>query len=535
MRSVVSKLFVGAACCFCLVGCRPPDRADLVIANGTEPESLDPAIVTGVSEMRITKALFEGLLRLDGRTGRPIPALAERFEISDDGTSYTFYLRTNALWSTGEPITAEDVVYSWRRALSPATAADYAGQLFYIRNAEEFYAGTVPAQDLGVTATSPHLVRVDLIHPLVFFPDLCCFPILAVVPRSAIEQLGDRWLSASPLPCSGPFALETWRLNDKVRLRKNSHYYAAAQTHCEVIDLLPVGSPNTALNLYETGLADIVWDKDLLPTELVDVLSKRPDWHTFDYLGTYFYRFNVTRKPFHDARVRRAFAMATDKERLVRKLTSCGERPAWHFVPHGVANYESPKGLAFNPDEGRRLLAEAGYPAGKGFPLVRYSFFSAAGGGAKMQGKIAVELRDMWREVLGVTVELRQIERKVFYSAQSRLDFDMSASSWVGDYNDPNTFLDLYLGASGNNRTGWKNPQYDSLIREANRQTNTVGRAALFKQAEHLLVAEEVPVVPLYFYAGFNLYDTNRVQGIHANILDEHPLQDIAVLKRRQP
>lgn len=525
-------LLLVSAALLLLPACRPAPRADLVIVNGTEPESLDPAIVTGVSEMRITKALFEGLLRLDGRTGHPIPALAERFDVSPDGTSYTFHLRTNAQWSTGTLITAEDVVYSWRRALSPSTAADYAGQLFYIRNAEQFYAGTARPEELGVTAVGTHVVRVNLIHPLVFFPDLCCFPILAVVPRSVIEQLGDRWLSATPLPCSGPYALDSWRLNDKVRLRKNRFYYDASRTQSEVIDVLPVGSPNTALNLYETGLADVVWDKDLLPTELVDVLRNRPDWHTFDYLGTYFYRFNVTRKPFDDARVRRAFALATDKERLVRKLTSCGERPARHFVPAGVANYDSPEGLGFDPQAARQLLADAGYPAGKGFPQVRYSFFSAAGGGAKMQGKIAVELRDMWSEALGVTVELRQIERKVFYSAQSRLDFDMSASSWVGDYNDANTFLDLYLSASGNNRTGWKNPAYDSLIREANRQTNTTKRAALFKEAEHLLVADEVPVVPLYFYAGFNLFDTNRIHGIFPNILDEHPLQEISVTKQ---
>lgn len=515
-----------------LNGCAPDPSANLVIANGTEPESLDPAIVTGVSEMRITKALFEGLLRLDGRTGRPSPGLAEAFDVSPDGATYTFHLRTNACWSTGEPITADDVVFSWTRALSPATAADYAGQLFYIRNAEKFYAGKASAGELGIRAVGPYMVRVELIHPLVFFPDLCCFPILAVVPRQAIEALGDRWLSQRPLPCSGPYQLDDWRLNHKVRLRKNPHYWDAAHTGCAVVDLLPVGSPNTALNLYDAGLAHIVWDKDLLPTELVEVLSRRPDWHTFDYLGAYFYRFNVTRKPFQDARVRRAFALATDRERLVRRLTSCGEKPAAHFVPDGVANYESPEGLRYDPEQARKLLAEAGYAGGAGFPEVRYSYFSAAGGGAKMQGKIAIELRDMWREVLGVTVELRQIERKVFYSAQSRLDFDMSASSWVGDYNDANTFLDLYLSNSGNNRTGWQNSQYDSLIREANSQTDQAKRAELFKQAEHLLVAEEVPVVPLYFYAGFNLYDTNVVQGIYPNLLDEHPLQDITVLAR---
>jgi oligopeptide transport system substrate-binding protein len=513
-------------------GCRPEAPADLVIANGTEPESLDPAIITGVSEMRISKALFEGLTRLDGVTGRPAPGLAEHWDTSPDGKVYTFHLRTNAAWSTGERITSADVLFSWVRALSPETAADYAGQLFYIRNAEEFYTGAIkdPAQ-LGIRALDERRFQVELKYPLAFFLDLCAFPTLGVVPRKIIEADGDRWLSHKPLPCSGPYSLVEWRLNDKVRIRKNPFYWDAANTRSELIDLLPVGSPNTALNLYETGVADIVWDKELVPTDLMDVIRTRRDYHSFDFLGAYFYRFNVTRKPFDDARVRRAFALATDKERIVRKLTLAGEKPADHFVPDGVANYEPPKGLSFNPQAARELLSQAGFPEGKGFPRTQYSFFSAAGGAAKIQGKIAVELREMWRQELGVEIELRQIERKVFYAAQSRLDYDISASSWVGDYNDANTFLDLYTSNSGNNRTGWKNPRYDRLLQEANSCQDLAQRAQIFQQAERLLVVEEAPIVPMYFYVGFSLFDTNKIAGIYPNVLDEHPLQMIYRLR----
>ena len=510
-----------------LNACRPEPAADLVIVNGGEPESLDPAIVTLAADMRITKALFEGLLRLDGETGRPVPGWAESWDLSPDGKIYTFHLRSNAMWSTGEPLTAEDVLYSWRRALNPATAADYAGQLFYIRNAEAFYTGKLkdPAQ-LGLQAVDAHTFRVELNYPLAFFLDLCCFPTLAIVPRQAIERRGDRWLAARPLPSSGPYELGAWRLNDKVRLRKNPRYWDAARTRSELVDVLPTASPNTALNLYETGVADIIWDKDLVPIELMDVLRKRPDFHNFDFLGTYFYRFNVTRKPFDDPRVRKAFALATDRERIVRKLTFGGEKPAFHFVPEGVANYQSPPGLRFDPARGRELLAQAGYPGGKGFPRFQYLFFSAAGG-AKLQGQIAVELQQMWRDELGVDMQLRQIERKIFYAAQSHLDYDVAASSWVGDYNDANTFLDLYTSDSGNNRTGWKNPRYDNLILEANRLTDLNRRAELFRQAESLLIAEDVPIVPLYFYAGFVYFNDNRIKGIYPNILDEHPIQDI--------
>ncbi len=500
----------------------------MVIVNGAEPESLDPAIVTGVPEMRITKALFDGLTKLDAHTARPVPALAASWEVSTNGRVFTFHLRANAVWSTGQPITAADVVWSWQRALSPTTASDYAGQLFCIKGAEDFYNGKVkdPAQ-LGVRALDARTLQVELNQPLAFFLDLCACPVLAVVPRPTIEKYGDRWLHARPLPTSGAFLLGYWRLNDRVRLVRNPRYWEADRTMSSIIDVLPTGSPSTALNLYETGIAHIVWDKDLVPAELLDVLMRRPDFHSFDFLGTYFLRFNVTRPPFTDARVRRAFALGTDRARLVKKLFRSGEKPAYHFVPDGTANYQPPEGLHFDPDHARKLLAEAGFPGGKGFPRVQYAYPAAAGGAAKMQGKIAIELQQMWHDTLGVDVDLRQIERKIFYNAQSRLDFDLSGSSWIGDYNDANTFLDLFTSDSGNNRTGWKNARYDDLIRDANMQTDLKRRAEIFREAETLLVSEEAPIVPLYFFEGFNYFDPSKVGGIWQNLLDEHPMQYI--------
>jgi len=516
-----------------LSGCaRREPPADITICNANEPESLDPHIVTGISEMRITKALFDGLTKLEPRQATPVPALAERWEVSPDGRTYTFHLRSNAVWSTGEPITAGDVVWSWFRALSPATAGDYAGQLFYIKGAEDWYNGVITNRSqVGIRALDDRTVQIELNSPLAFFLELCSFPTLAVVPRQAIEKHGDRWLHARPLPTSGAFTLGAWRVNDKVRLLRNPRYWDAANTASEIIDILPTSSPNTALNLYETGVADIVWDKDLVPTELMDVLAQRPDFHSFTYLGTYYYRFNVTRPPFNDPRVRLAFALATDKQRIIAKLTKGAEKAAAHYVPEGVANYTSPPGLKHDPKAARKLLAAAGYPDGKGFPRVNYTFFGAAGGGAKLHGKVGIELQQMWRDALGVEVELRQIERKVFYSSQSKLDYDLSMSSWIGDYNDANTFLDMFMSNSGNNRTGWKNERYDALIREANQQTDLKKRAEIFRQAEKILVVDEPPIVPLYFYAGFNYFDPEKIGGIWQNILDEHPMQYI--YKRR--
>ncbi len=512
-----------------LHGCqRSADRADIVIINGSEPESLDPAIATVQGDLRLVRALFEGVVRLNPRTAEPEPGLAARWEISSDGRVYTFFLRSNLVWSTGEPITSEDVVYSWRRVLNPATAADYAGQLYFVRNGREFNTGRIrdPAE-LGILAIDPHTVRVELVSPTPFFLALCTFPTLAVVPRQAIEKHGDRWVLGRPLPVNGPYTLDYWQLQDRVRMRKNPRYWDAAATRTEVVDFLSMDSANTALNLYETGQADILWDKSLVPSEVLDVLRQRPDCHQFSYLGTFFLRINVTRPPYTNALVRRALALAIDRRRIVERITRGGEQPARHLTPRGIPGYEPPDGLDHNLTAARRALADAGYPGGRGFPTLRYLLTNP-----RVEQQIAVELQSMWQE-LGLRVELRQNEMKVYQSAQTALDYDVSRSSWVGDYNDPNTFLELFMSDNGNNRTGWKNPKYDRLMTEANSQINSVRRASLLREAERLLVEDELPIVPVYFYSGLNFYDGTKIDGVHTNLVDEHPIQAIGRVKPR--
>jgi oligopeptide transport system substrate-binding protein len=532
LRSAFFCLLISTVC-FLNAGCmhrEPP--ADLTILNGAEPETLDPALLTGQPEMRIVIGMFEGLMRFDPRTARPIPGLAGSVDLSPDGRTYTFHLRTNLVWSTGQPITADDVLYSWIRVLNPATASDYAGQLYYLRNGEAFNTGKIKDPSLvGIHVLDKFTVRVELNHPTPFFLDVCALPVTYIVPRQTIEKYGDRWIMAKPLPSSGPYELVYWRLNDKVRLKKNPRYWDAAHTRSDIIDLLPVGSPSAALNLYMNGQADIVWDKELVPTELVDLLLKRADFHKFDYLGTYFIRFNVTRKPFDDPRVRQALALAIDKERIVTKITRAGEQPASHLVPDGTANYLPVGGLGYDPDRARKLLAEAGYPGGRGFPRFEYMFNAAAGGAAEMHQNIAIELQQMWRDELGIHMDLRQLEWKVYLNAMDHLDYSLARSSWIGDYNDPQTFLGMFTSNDGNNRTGWKSATYDALITEANEQTDLKKRAELFQQAETMLVSNQVPIIPLFFYVGINYFDTNKIQGVYENILDDHPLQYIRKVK----
>ena len=517
-----------------LAGCsRPEPPADLTIINSVEPESLDPAIIVAQADMRVVQGLFEGLTRLEPVQARAVPGLAQNWEISSDGLTYTFHLRPNLKWSTGGGISSTDVVYSWIRALKPQTASRYAGQLYYLTNAEAFNAGSIKNPDLvGVHAVDPLTVRVQLHSPTAFFLDLCAFPTLAVVPRQWIEKYGDHWLTHQPLPVSGAYELAEWRLNDRIRLVKNPNYWDAAHTRSRVIDFLPVGSASTALNLYMSGQADVVWDKSMIPSQLLDLLLKRPDFHSFGYLGTYFIRFNTTRKPFDDPRVRQALALAVDKDWIVKKITRAGEKTTSHLVPDGTRDYTSPEGLGHDVARARQLLAEAGYPGGRGFPRFEYLFDGSAGAGGNIHESIALELQQMWREALGIQMDLRQVETQVFWGMQSRLDYTLARSSWIADYDDANTFLGMFVTGDGNNETGWGNPRYDSLVHEANQTVDPLKREHLFQQAETILIRDAVPIIPLYIYVGVNYFDTNKVRGIYENVLDDHPLQWIVKVKK---
>jgi oligopeptide transport system substrate-binding protein len=502
-------------------GCSRQPRADLVFLNGAEPETLDPALITGQPEGRVANALFEGLLAFD-QSGKPQPGMAERWEVSGDGRVYTFTLREGLMWSDGTPLTARDFVESWRRTLDPATASEYAYQLHYIKNARAFNEGESSDFALvGVSSPDERTLRVELENPTPFFPDLCAFVTLLPVPLHIIDEHGDDWIKPGRLVSNGAYVLESWRLNDRIRLRKNPRYWNADAVAMETIDVIPVSKANTAFNLYASGQADLMMDKGLVPPALLGEIKERDDFHAAPFLGTYFLRYNCVKGPFTDTRVRRAFSLVIDKPSIVERITRAGELPADSFVPPGAGGY-----VPFDEcggrdvEEARRLLAEAGYPEGRGFPMVNYLYSEG-----ELNEAIAIELQSMWRQLLGVNVQLLRQEWKVYLNSMSRLDYDIARSSWVGDYPDPNTFLDLFVTGGGNNRTGWSDPRYDQLIAEAAAETNPPRRYEILREAEKLLVCEEMPVCPLYFYVGIQLYDANRLGGIEGNVLDEHPLK----------
>jgi len=508
---------------FGVLSCSPRhERAELVFINGAEPETLDPALITGQPEGRVVNALFEGLLRFD-RHGRSTPGAAASWEVSPDHLTYTFHLRTDAKWSDGQPVTARDFVESWRRTLDPVTASAYSYQLFAVKGAEAFATGKEKDfAKVGVEATDPLTLKVTLARPTPYFLDLCAFPTLYPVRVDLIARYGDDWVKPGRLVGNGGFVLEDWRINDSIRLKKNPLYWDAGHVQLGSVDVLPISKANVAYNFYAAGQADLIMDKGLAPPSLLDALKSRPDFHAAPFLGTFFLRFNCAKGPFTDPRVRKAFSMAIDRKRITDKITRAGESTALSFVPPGIPGYSAPSGLTEGSTAAAQLLAEAGYPGGKGFPLTTYLYSEG-----ELNEGVAIELQSMWKEALGVSIQLARQEWKVYLNSLGSLDFGIARSSWVGDYPDPNTFLDLFLSESGNNRTGWKSTHYDDLIHQAAAETDPKVRFSTLKKAEEYLIREGVPIAPLFFYVGIQLYDPMRIGGIESNVLDEHPLREI--------
>jgi oligopeptide transport system substrate-binding protein len=521
INSALRLLLVSAFLALCGCG-RLPDRAELVFINGAEPELLDPAIVTAQASGRVMYALYEGLCAYNEK-GVAQPGVAERWDISGDGLRYTFHLRPNAMWSNGDPVTADDFYYSWKRILLPETGAEYAYQLHYLRNAKDFNEGKIKDfNEVGLRVINPATLEVTLENPTPFFLDLTAFSTLLPVHRPTVERYTDWSSNPAHFMGNGPFLLRDWRSFDRVRLVRNPRFWDEANVKMKSVDILPAARSITAYNFYATGLADLIMDKNLAPTPLLGELKKRRDFHAAPFLGTYFMRFNVKRKPFNDPRVRKAFSLVIDKEYLVQHITRAGETPATSYVPPGAgAGYEPPPGYARNTDEARKLLAEAGFPEGRGFPVVYYLYRSDL----DVDQDLAVEMQGMFRRELGVNVQLARQEWTVLLNSQTTLDYDFTRSTWVGDYNDPNTFLDMYVTDGGNNNTGWSNKRYDELIAAAAKENDRDKRFAIFREAEKMLVTDEAPVCPLYYFVNVQFYDPDRLGGIEANLLDEHPIK----------
>lgn len=519
MKTLLITLLLPLAVIICIIVAVPHhDDADFTFVNGPEPETIDPPLATGSIEARIIDTLFEGLTSYNPKDLSPMPGIAESWVISDDGLQYTFTMRRSS-WSNGEPLTAHDIVYSWRRALQPETAADYAYQLYYIKNARQFNEGVIKDfTAVGVQAIDDYTLLVTLQNPTPFFINLTSFPTLMPVNRGCIERYGDNWTRPENIVTNGPFILAGWKINQYLLLNKNPLYWDADSVRLATVKALTVESINTGFNIYESGNADMI---GAVPLPLIDVLDKRGDFHSSVYLAVYFYRFNVTAPPFNDPRVRKAFNYAVDKESIVRYVTKGGEIPARTFVPAGIPGYLPPDGQGYDVDKAKTLLAEAGYPNGENFPEIELIYNTS-----EANKDIAEALQQMLKKNLNVNLRILNQEWKVFLNTTKNLNYQMCRSSWIGDYVDPNTFLDMFVTGGGNNRTGWGSKEYDSLIKAAAGEPDTKKRFALLTKAEGILVEDELPVMPIFFYVSHNMYRDN-VKGIYPNVLNIHPVKGI--------
>ncbi|HZO09477.1 MAG TPA: peptide ABC transporter substrate-binding protein [Myxococcota bacterium] len=504
------------------------ERADCAFVNGAEPATLDPAAITAIPEGRIVRALFEGLVVRDPATLEPRPGVAESWEVSPDGLLWTFHLRQGAVWTDGERVTARDFAFSFERLLDPRTAAGYASQLYCVEGARAFATEVdergAPRRSfdtVAIRAEDPSTLTVRLEHPFAPFLDVLACPQLAPVSERQLAAMRERfpstwtveWLRPEHLVTNGPFRLLERRANDRIRLGRFAGYWDAAHVAMETIDALAVEHASTALNLYLTG--EVAW-VDQVPADLADRLSKREDFRSAAFLGTYFYRVNVSRAPFDDPRVRRALALAIDREAIVRKVTRCGEQPLYACVPPGFGSFAGAPmrhaaSFAEDVEEARKLLKECG----RTLPPIAIHYNTR-----ELNRDVAEVIADSWRRNLGVSARLENQEWRVFLDTQKKIAYDVSRSSWIADYADPFGFLEIFTSGNENNRTGWGDARYDELLRRAAAALEPE-RSELLREAESILM-EALPILPIYAYASKNLVDP-RLQGFFENALDEHP------------
>lgn len=485
-----------------------------------DPATLDPALMTGSAEIMLADALFEGLTARHPRDLSPQPGLAEKWDVSEDGLTYTFHLRP-AKWSNGEPLTAHDFAYSWRRALAPKTGAEYAYLLYCIKNAEAFNSGKTTVPDsVAVTAPDEATLQVVLERPTAYFLELTAFPILAPVSRTCVENHAGQWTRPENMVCNGAFVLKQQRQQQDLSLARNPLYWGAANVKLEEIRALVVRSEDTAFRMYHAGELD--WLRGM-PAAKIERMKGREDYRCGPHLGTEFYRFNVTKPPLDDVRVRKALSLAIDRAVICKHIRKRGEQAARSFAPTFTPNYEPAQGLGTDVATAQKLLAEAGYPGGKGFPKLEILYNTSDD-----RKKVALAVQDMWQKNLGIEVAMLNQEWKIYLANMKNLQYDVARSSWVADYADANTFLEIFISESGNNRTGWAEERYDKLIAEAAQTVDAAERRQLLRKAESVLLNEGVPIAPLYFYTNVYLLSP-KVKGFHHNVLDLHPFKSIEI------
>jgi oligopeptide transport system substrate-binding protein len=488
----------------------------------TEPEYLDPTLCAEISGLRIVMNLFEGLTCFPPDDGPARPAVATHWEVDESGTLWTFHLREDAVWSDGTPLTAEDFVYAWRRAVDPANSSKVAQYLWYIRNGRSITSGRLPPTKLGVTALDDHTLMVELEEPTPYLLDLVAFPGFAPVPRHVVGAKGSRWVRPENMVTNGPYTLSEWAPLDHITLQRNPLYFDADDVELERVEVFISDDSATRYKMYVAG--EIDWLFQLPAAYIPSLKHKRTDFHIAPYLATYFYTCNLSRPPLDDSRVRKALNLAIDKETIVQYVTKAEEDPATSLVPP-MPNYTGPMGGTFDPDQARRLLADAGYPNGVGFPTIQMSFNAM-----DVHELVAQVIQEMWKTHLNITVELQSMQWKVYLQRMQVGDFDLARSGWIGDYPDPMAFLETFDCGASNNNARYCNRDFEALLNQVRSEEDATRRRKLLYDAEEILI-QDLPLIPIFHYSLPYLLRED-VEGFEENTRDFHLAK---YMRRRSP
>jgi oligopeptide transport system substrate-binding protein len=500
----------------------------LRVGNGSEPQDLDPQAITGVPEHKLVMALFEGLATEDPKDLHPIPGLARSWDISPDGKVYTFHLRPGVKWSNGDPILASEMVESYQRILSPAYGSEYAYLVYnFVVGAKDYYEKRITDfSQVGFKALDEQTLQVTLLNPTPYLVKIIAshyawtpVPVKVIKRFGALDQKSTSWTRAGNHVGSGAFRLKEWAPHQRIIVERNPNYWDAANVKLDQIWFYPTEDISADERMFRAGQVDMTYE---LPNAKIEFYRKEhPEaLHIDPYLGVYFYRCNVARPPLNDKRVRQALALAIDREAIVEHVTHGGQQPAYAVSYPGTAGYTPRARIHGTIADAKRLLAEAGYPDGKGMPTIELMYNTSENHRA-----IAEAIQQMWRKNLGVNIELSNQEWKVYLDAQHSTNFTMQRGGWIADYLDPHVFLEIWETGSGNNDTNWGSPEYDRLLHAALAAKSESERYEIYQKMDAILV-DELPVIPIYYYTNPRAVSP-KVKGYYPTLLDNHPFKYI--------
>lgn len=501
-------------------------QAVLMRGNDTDPSTLDHHRTSTVAEGNLFRDLYDGLM-VDAADGSVVPGTAESWELAADNVTYTFHLRADARWSNGDPVTAGDFVFAYRRIMDPATAAGYASILYPIRSAEAVNTGEMPVGELGVRAIDDRTLEITLASPTPYFIDLLTHQTAYPLHQASVEEHGDAFTQPGNLVTNGAYMLESFTPNDRIVMQKNPEFYDAANVAIDTINYIPFEDRSACVRRFEAGEVHICSD---LPAEQMAYLEENlaGQLHIAPYLGTYYLPVKTTKERFADPRVRQAISMVIDRDFIAEEVWQGTMLPAYSIVPPGIANYveDAPEldyaeaDLLDREDQAIALLEEAGVEEGTLQVELRYN-------SSENHQNTMAAIADML-SVIGITATLTEMEgTNYFQYLQQDGDFDIVRAGWIGDYNDPQNFLFLFETGVSFNYPRWSNEEYDAKMRAAAETTDAGERAQLLADAERIFL-DNVPAIPILTYSSRALV-ADEVSGWEDNLLDNHATRWMAL------